>query len=857
MVPQSRHSQSEPVSPSQRHSRPNVRLLSKRPRTESPPNTIPNAQPDGHPALHHVLPDPSQAQLRGTLGLAGIRKSEVVRTRLSFARSASLVLVGARGSGLSSLAVIGSRALKYKVVDVDTWLVRSSCVTETDYIKSKGHVAYRQARIRALEAIMRQYPSGHILVCGSEVFEARGRLLLRGIAHTNPVIMINRDLSFISRYLGISSTEIPRVLQQTQDSLRQVSNVEFFNLTENEADDPSISQFLQSIRQRESVPSKLSLLQNVNRDFRRFLNALGMPGQQEHQGLLCPAQPEYRPYSCALVVNLEDVPPCGIDSCVLEMGADSIEISLSVGHSTALPITFRDQLSRCFQAVRRQSTLPIILHVEYGDDSLQAHHDQYLNSILASLRLVPDYVTVDLRLSDQVFIDLAKIVGTTRIIAHRRFRHRSGFRWKDAHSLFDRAVSLGSHVVRFINETQRSWDDQDCLQLQTEIYSRSSVPLIAVNEGISARASTVFNRFLTPVYYRSPSSSMLNPADLTSANFSCFIYQPLHFHIFGASVHYSLSPTMHNTGFAILALRHSYDVKETDRLEDLRGLIDDNFGGASISLPFKSQVLCLMDSMSEAARTIQAVNTLLPVRSEVRINGSLEPPPSKWHRHRAGTVTGLHGENTDWMALHICISRYLSPANAVNDRSTALVVGAGGMARASIYALMKLGVYNIFIWNRTYSKAVKVAEHFNGVTPAPYPALPPRNGSREPGKRVQVLPSLTCSWPKGLAQPTIIICTIPAHRIGDADPPKFTMPPQWFNSPSGGVLVELSYKLLWTPLLRQAEAKVDQGWICVEPIEVLIEQGCCQFELFTGSPAPRKRMIEATLEKYKTVLEAR
>ena len=64
-------------------------------------------------------------------------------------------------------------------------------------------------------------------------------------------------------------------------------------------------------------------------------------------------------------------------------------------------------------------------------------------------------------------------------------------------------------------------------------------------------------------------------------------------------------------------------------------------------------------------------------------------------------------------------------------------------------------------------------------------------------------------------------------------------------------MVQLAYDPLETPLLKQARKKSHQGWIPVDGLQILPEQGIPQFELFTGRIAPRQRMRKAALQGYE------
>lgn len=63
-------------------------------------------------------------------------------------------------------------------------------------------------------------------------------------------------------------------------------------------------------------------------------------------------------------------------------------------------------------------------------------------------------------------------------------------------------------------------------------------------------------------------------------------------------------------------------------------------------------------------------------------------------------------------------------------------------------------------------------------------------------------------------------------------------------------LRQLSYLTKSTSLLKQAYEAAHKGWVVVEPLEVLIEQGCAQFELFVGHAAPRKEMTRNVVREY-------
>jgi hypothetical protein len=157
------------------------------------------------------------------------------------------------------------------------------------------------------------------------------------------------------------------------------------------------------------------------------------------------------------------------------------------------------------------------------------------------------------------------------------------------------------------------------------------------------------------------------------------------------------------------------------------------------------------------------------------------------------------------------VRRGLSPVNAVRPQTTALILGAGGIARAGIYGLIQLGVRHIFISNRTLSHAENLARHYNEA------AVESLQNSRDlesaisstSRTTVHVIESMCDPWPEGFRQPTIIVSCIPAHSIGGAPAANITLPDQWFKSPTGGVVIDVSTIILPASIPRTLTTPTD------------------------------------------------
>ncbi|ENH66728.1 Quinate repressor protein [Fusarium oxysporum f. sp. cubense race 1] len=319
-------------------------------------------------------------------------------------------------------------------------------------------------------------------------------------------------------------------------------------------------------------------------------------------------------------------------------------------------------------------------------------------------------------------------------------------------------------------------------------------------------------------------SALLNHISCISAS--------VRFCSFGSVIAHSIAPSVHNAAFAALGLSHRYGVTESNVLnEALTVMHASDFGGLACANPYKQMMISLLDEISDHARAINAVNTVYPRRTPSRD----EPL--------------LCGENTDWIGIVSCIKRSLSPINTVTLKTSALVIGAGGVARAAIYGLLHLGVTTIFIYNRTVGKAEILARHFNHIAERLGEKLRSTDRMRpteERHCRFTIIRSLNNAYTfdNEVCPPSIIINALPD---GEKEPVSSTLdlPLSWFSRPTGGVYIETAYKI-HNSVLQKRLCSIELGnWVYVAGKELFVEQGLPQIELWTGMLAPRRIMREA------------
>lgn len=159
--------------------------------------------------------------------------------------------------------------------------------------------------------------------------------------------------------------------------------------------------------------------------------------------------------------------------------------------------------------------------------------------------------------------------------------------------------------------------------------------------------------------------------------------------VMGWPVKHSLSPLMHNVALHRLGLNWCYMALpvQPEAVETaVKGLAALHFQGCNVTVPHKSAVIPILDSIDQDAQTLGAVNTLVFTR----------------HENAPSQITGY---NTDVPGFLGALRQ-----NTFDPRDRAIViVGAGGAARGVAYALLSAGAHRIVVLNRTLARAEKLA----------------------------------------------------------------------------------------------------------------------------------------------------
>jgi shikimate dehydrogenase len=278
--------------------------------------------------------------------------------------------------------------------------------------------------------------------------------------------------------------------------------------------------------------------------------------------------------------------------------------------------------------------------------------------------------------------------------------------------------------------------------------------------------------------------------------------------LLGFPLGHSISPRFQQAAFDYLGLRVQYVLWETapdelpqvvERLRRSPELI-----GMNVTVPYKEAVMPFLDELEPEAKRIGAVNTVYK---------------------RQGRLVGA---NTDAPAFRNVLKSEVLGQAAV---ARALLLGAGGAARAVAAALLETGITHLALANRTRERAERLAEELRAWAPATVIVLP-----WETAALWEVLRSCDC-----IVNATSIGMR---HSPTEGQTP-LAFPPEAHALRGHVVAVDLVYNPLDTPFLtaaRRAGARTLSG------LPILVEQGALAFERWIGRPAPRS-VMRATAER--------
>ena len=421
--------------------------------------------------------------------------------------------------------------------------------------------------------------------------------------------------------------------------------------------------------------------------------------------------------------------------------------------------------------------------------------------------------------ADFVDIEMAEGEKSVRALQSHRLRQKSGTQlivsWHDVTGTpsvsrlkekFRACEALKPDVIKIVTLAQKAEDNLKVLSLVPYARSRSQ-KIIAMCMGekgkLSRAAAPLLGSFLgfavlqggrasapgqLSVHAMRQIQRLLGETHLPSVP-SVTPDESLNFILLGNPVRHSLSPLMHNTALEAMGINGRYTAFcATDAGEALAGIRGLNIRGASVTIPFKTDVMKYLDEIDRDARALGAVNTIV---------------------NDAGRLIGY---NTDWMGL----IQSLKDKMNLNGKTVA-ILGAGGTAHAAAYGVIREGG-KLIILNRTEEKGRRLAAQFA------CPFYPLSNAGR--------------------ISADVLVNTTSVGLYPDVD----QSPVQADILSRFEYVMDVIYNPLKTKLLCDAEAA---GCKILSGLEMFVHQGAGQLKLWTGKEAPLALMQKTVRERLE------
>ncbi|RDL36594.1 Pentafunctional AROM polypeptide [Venustampulla echinocandica] len=733
------------------------------------------------PGWWDILSLSFQARLSG-------KEAEVTHTKSSSSSALSdksIFIIGMRGAGKTTAGGWAANILNRPHIDLDIELERIAGMTIPELIKSKGWEGFRDAELALLKSVIKEKPKGYVFACGGGVVEMPEARKLLSSYHKSGgiVLLVHRDTERVMQYLQIDKTrpayveDMMGVYLRRKPWFQECSNFQYHSKSED-----------------------AGALSIARQDFARFLSLIS--GESTHFEEI-----RKKEHSFFVSLTLPEISTAADVLPIVAVGSDAVEVRVDLledpNSSNGVPTI--DFLGVQIAHLRSIVPLPIIFTVRtrsQGGRFPDNAEEEALKLYKAAVRMGIEYIDLEIAFSDELLETVTSAKGFSKIIASHH-DPQGRLSWKNGGWMqyYNRALQYGD-IIKLVGSAKKMEDNFALAQFKTNMAKAHDVPMIAINMGVHGKLSRVLNGFMTPVSHPAlpfkAAPGQLSATEIRQGLSLMGEIEPKLFYLFGTPIEASRSPALHNTLFRQNGLPHEYLRFETDDADKLKEIIrSPDFGGASVTIPLKLDVIPLLDDITQAAIVIGAVNTIIPVPSE------------------SGGPPQLVGDNTDWLGMtHSLVSSAYATVSS-GPPGSALVIGSGGTSRAAIYALRSLGHSPIYIVSRTPSKLAAMISSF----PVEFSIIPLSDVAE-----VDDLPEI----------PRVAVGTIPADKPIESNVreilAKILRHPK-ADTTRQRTLLEMAYKPSQTALMQMAN---DAGWVTIPGLEVLSAQGWYQFQKWSG-----------------------
>ena len=387
-------------------------------------------------------------------------------------------------------------------------------------------------------------------------------------------------------------------------------------------------------------------------------------------------------------------------------------------------------------------------------------------------------------------LDRLRETGVSLLLSHHNFAAT-----KDLDSIYKRAQLFHPDFVKIVPTAKSLADNVTLIQFLERMADSANIVGICMGDAgiisrvLGVRAGSAFT-FAAASAGEETAPGQIDARTLTD------IYRidqvdaaTKIYGVAGNPVRHSLSPLMLNAAFRRETVNAVYLALQTAKLPDLLKLVQQiPMQGLSITMPFKQEILPHLERTDPLSAKIGACNTVL----------------------RAADGK-LYGFNTDVAGILVPLEKRM-----VLKGVRVLVLGAGGAARAAVFGLKSKGA-EVSISNRTHEAAQKLA----------------REAEAKAVKRELLAKTdfdvIVNATPLGMA----------GHKVASPLAPE---------EMRAKLIFDLVYNPIETPLLRAAR---QNGLNIITGVEMFVQQGARQFEIWTGKPAPEEEMFRVVLHALR------
>ncbi|KAM0787162.1 hypothetical protein ACM66B_006412 [Microbotryomycetes sp. NB124-2] len=647
---------------------------------------------------------------------------------------ATIVLVGMRGVGKTTLALIAATSLRRAFVDADSAFQTLHGCSITAFVNTHGWAAFRDAETVILRKLLAEHPSGYVIACGGGVVERQEnrQLLAQFRDDGHPIVHVIRDKTETVRYLVDETRrpswgeEIRTVWARREPWFEQLCTHTIASLMASPA--PASPQFLMKhvetafVRLLRSIfgfaSSHVPLMPGPRPPPVTGLSSGEYGGYGASESELGRAAKGPRTSFVALnFADLTSVSPATIRK--VAGGVDCVELRVDTlrqrsphtpPDSRSTSPTPRDDspprmpskhyVGLCFGHLRRCTPLPILYTVrttrQGGDfpDPYTDHPDlmpEYLALLELGFKLGAEYVDVELALPDDTISRLLSLRGAATQCLGADHDRQGRWSWSSPDMLekYVRATKLGCDIVKLVSYPADFQENIELLNFRRKVRElslegtvdrRRAAPLLAINLGKSGQMSRFLNPVFTPVTHPLlpgvAAPGQLTYAQTQNAMFLSGLILGKTFQVPSIAIQQLFTQEA-----TALGLPYTFVVHELFELDQLEADYGGSFLG-KVAIP--TQSLQSSDAsthlLSAPASSTGWADLVVPLCTEPE---SYDVPPLPVpHSFRYTNVRVL--------ALAEIVTQNLSPINAVGLSTSALLIGLSSKDHSEVVEALRL-----------------------------------------------------------------------------------------------------------------------------------------------------------------------